>query len=41
MYMTNEMLRQSLWAASRTLGMKKEIEEFALLFLVFDENQSW
>ncbi|XP_070688213.1 ceruloplasmin [Pempheris klunzingeri] len=27
------------WA--RTLGMKKEVEEFALLFLVFDENESW
>uniref|UniRef100_H2VCE2 Ceruloplasmin n=1 Tax=Takifugu rubripes TaxID=31033 RepID=H2VCE2_TAKRU len=27
------------WA--RTLGMKKEIEEFALLFLIFDENESW
>ncbi|KAM6963128.1 ceruloplasmin [Aplochiton taeniatus] len=27
------------WA--RTLGLKKEVEEFALLFLVFDENQSW
>uniref|UniRef100_A0A8D0D299 Hephaestin n=1 Tax=Sander lucioperca TaxID=283035 RepID=A0A8D0D299_SANLU len=25
----------------RTLGMKKEVEEFALLFLVFDENESW
>ncbi|XP_035508690.1 ceruloplasmin isoform X1 [Morone saxatilis] len=25
----------------RSLGMKKEIEEFALLFLVFDENESW
>uniref|UniRef100_A0A3Q3VX61 ferroxidase n=1 Tax=Mola mola TaxID=94237 RepID=A0A3Q3VX61_MOLML len=30
---------RSSWA--RTLGMKKEIEEFALLFLVFDENESW
>lgn len=30
-----------LWTASRTLGMKKQIEEFALLFLVFDENESW
>uniref|UniRef100_H3CCD3 ferroxidase n=1 Tax=Tetraodon nigroviridis TaxID=99883 RepID=H3CCD3_TETNG len=27
------------WA--RTLGIKKEIDEFALLFLVFDENESW
>ncbi|XP_042370206.1 ceruloplasmin [Plectropomus leopardus] len=27
------------WA--RSLGMKKEVEEFALLFLVFDENESW
>ncbi|XP_020507212.2 ceruloplasmin [Labrus bergylta] len=27
------------WA--RSLGMKKEAEEFALLFLVFDENESW
>lgn len=27
------------WA--RTFGLKKEIEEFALLFMVFDENQSW
>ncbi|KAM8875479.1 ceruloplasmin [Spinachia spinachia] len=26
---------------SRSLGMKKEVEEFALLFLVFDENESW
>lgn len=25
----------------RSLGLKKEIEEFALLFLVFDENESW
>lgn len=25
----------------RTLGLKKEIEEFALLFMVFDENMSW
>ena len=25
----------------RKLGLKKEIEEFALLFMVFDENQSW
>ncbi|XP_028855794.1 ceruloplasmin [Denticeps clupeoides] len=27
------------WA--RALNLKKEIEEFALLFLVFDENESW
>ncbi|XP_041861138.1 ceruloplasmin [Melanotaenia boesemani] len=27
------------WA--RSLGLKKEVEEFALLFLVFDENESW
>ncbi|KAM4629444.1 ceruloplasmin isoform 2-T2 [Polymixia lowei] len=27
------------WA--RSLGLKKEVEEFALLFLVFDENMSW
>uniref|UniRef100_A0A673MK80 ferroxidase n=1 Tax=Sinocyclocheilus rhinocerous TaxID=307959 RepID=A0A673MK80_9TELE len=26
---------------ARTLGLKKEIEEFALLFVVFDENESW
>uniref|UniRef100_A0A8C2F3X6 ferroxidase n=1 Tax=Cyprinus carpio TaxID=7962 RepID=A0A8C2F3X6_CYPCA len=26
---------------ARTLGLKKEIEEFALLFMVFDENESW
>lgn len=26
---------------ARNLGFKKEIEEFALLFMVFDENQSW
>ncbi|KAM3619901.1 uncharacterized protein V6R79_015503 [Siganus canaliculatus] len=25
----------------RILGFKKEIEEFALLFMVFDENESW
>ncbi|KAM6938704.1 ceruloplasmin isoform 2-T2 [Lycodopsis pacificus] len=25
----------------RSLGVKKEVEEFALLFLVFDENESW
>ncbi|XP_023699633.1 ceruloplasmin [Paramormyrops kingsleyae] len=25
----------------RKLGLKKEIEEFALLFFVFDENESW
>lgn len=25
----------------RTFGLKKEIEEFALLFMVFDENKSW
>ncbi|XP_042272930.1 ceruloplasmin [Thunnus maccoyii] len=25
----------------RSLGLKKEVEEFALLFLVFDENESW
>lgn len=27
--------------ASRSLGLKKEVEEFALLFMVFDENKSW
>ncbi|XP_026179554.1 ceruloplasmin [Mastacembelus armatus] len=27
------------WA--RSLGLKKEVEEFALLFLVFNENESW
>ncbi|XP_028260436.1 ceruloplasmin [Parambassis ranga] len=27
------------WA--RSLGLKKEVEEFVLLFLVFDENESW
>uniref|UniRef100_A0A667XP72 ferroxidase n=1 Tax=Myripristis murdjan TaxID=586833 RepID=A0A667XP72_9TELE len=27
------------WA--RSLGLKKEVEEFALLFMVFDENKSW
>uniref|UniRef100_A0AAY5L6U4 ferroxidase n=1 Tax=Esox lucius TaxID=8010 RepID=A0AAY5L6U4_ESOLU len=26
---------------ARTFGLKKEVEEFALLFLVFDENESW
>ncbi len=26
---------------ARSLGLKKEIEEFALLFMVFDENESW
>ncbi|KAE8293886.1 Ceruloplasmin [Larimichthys crocea] len=26
---------------SRTFGVNKEVEEFALLFLVFDENESW
>ncbi|CAL8256930.1 unnamed protein product [Merluccius merluccius] len=26
---------------SRSLGLTKEVEEFALLFLVFDENESW
>ncbi|XP_060933468.1 ceruloplasmin [Limanda limanda] len=26
---------------SRSLGLKKEVEEFALLFLIFDENESW
>lgn len=26
---------------ARTLGLKKEIEEFAPLFMVFDENESW
>ncbi|XP_047443228.1 ceruloplasmin [Mugil cephalus] len=26
---------------SRSFGLKKEAEEFALLFLVFDENESW
>ncbi|XP_028443548.1 ceruloplasmin-like [Perca flavescens] len=25
----------------RTLGMKKEVEEFVLLFLIFNENYSW
>ena len=25
----------------RTLGLKKEVEEFAALFMVFDENESW
>lgn len=25
----------------RSFGVKKEVEEFALLFLVFDENESW
>lgn len=25
----------------RTLGLKKEVEEFALLLMVFDENESW
>ncbi|XP_062868994.1 ceruloplasmin isoform X2 [Trichomycterus rosablanca] len=25
----------------RKLGLKKEIEEFSLLFMVFDENKSW
>ncbi|XP_067085759.1 ceruloplasmin [Osmerus mordax] len=25
----------------RSLGLKKEVEEFALLFMVFDENESW
>ncbi|XP_072295514.1 ceruloplasmin isoform X2 [Eucyclogobius newberryi] len=25
----------------RSLGMKKEVEEFATLFLIFDENESW
>lgn len=30
-----------IFASSRTLGLKKEVEEFALLFLVFDENESW
>uniref|UniRef100_UPI003AAA7087 ceruloplasmin n=1 Tax=Centroberyx gerrardi TaxID=166262 RepID=UPI003AAA7087 len=25
----------------RSLGLKKEVEEFALLFVVFDENESW
>ncbi|XP_036371952.1 ceruloplasmin [Megalops cyprinoides] len=25
----------------RKIGLKKEIEEFALLFMVFDENESW
>lgn len=23
------------------MGLKKEVEEFALLFMVFDENESW
>ncbi|CAL1593381.1 unnamed protein product [Knipowitschia caucasica] len=27
------------WA--RSLGLKKEVEEFATLFLIFDENESW
>lgn len=31
----------SLYSVFRTLGIKKEIDEFALLFLVFDENESW
>lgn len=35
---TNEQFCSFL---SRSLGLKKEIEEFALLFLVFDENESW
>uniref|UniRef100_A0A3Q0SH15 Hephaestin n=1 Tax=Amphilophus citrinellus TaxID=61819 RepID=A0A3Q0SH15_AMPCI len=26
---------------SRTFGLKKEVEEFALLLMVFDENESW
>ncbi|XP_055364461.1 ceruloplasmin [Betta splendens] len=26
---------------TRLLGLKKSVEEFALLFLVFDENESW
>uniref|UniRef100_A0A4W5RRC4 Ceruloplasmin n=1 Tax=Hucho hucho TaxID=62062 RepID=A0A4W5RRC4_9TELE len=26
---------------ARSLGLKKEVEEFALLFMVFDENESW
>ncbi|XP_070303789.1 LOW QUALITY PROTEIN: ceruloplasmin [Salvelinus sp. IW2-2015] len=26
---------------ARTFGLKKEVEEFALLFMVFDENESW
>ncbi|KAK7889548.1 hypothetical protein WMY93_025108 [Mugilogobius chulae] len=26
------------WAS---LGLKKEVEEFAMLFLIFDENESW
>ncbi|KAG7471693.1 ceruloplasmin-like [Solea senegalensis] len=30
---------RSSWA--RSLGLKKEVEELALLFLVFDENESW
>ncbi|XP_034386087.1 ceruloplasmin-like [Cyclopterus lumpus] len=25
----------------RSFGMKKEVEEFALLFMIFDENESW
>ncbi|XP_061096678.1 ceruloplasmin [Conger conger] len=25
----------------RKIGLKKEVEEFALLFMVFDENESW
>ncbi|XP_069009150.1 ceruloplasmin isoform X1 [Embiotoca jacksoni] len=28
-------------SVARSLGLKKEVEEFALLFLVFDENESW
>ncbi|KAL1022868.1 hypothetical protein UPYG_G00033520 [Umbra pygmaea] len=28
-------------SAARTFGLKKEVEEFALLFMVFDENESW
>ncbi|CAL8268005.1 unnamed protein product [Arctogadus glacialis] len=30
---------RSSWG--RTLGLKKEVEEFAALFMVFDENESW
>eukprot|EP00063_Salmo_salar_P004264 XP_013979099.1 PREDICTED: ceruloplasmin [Salmo salar] len=26
---------------ARSFGLKKEVEEFALLFMVFDENESW
>ncbi|XP_010776344.1 ceruloplasmin [Notothenia coriiceps] len=26
---------------SRSFGVRKEVEEFALLFLIFDENESW